>query len=450
MKFSKYTQLILNYLSNYDYYKQTKRLLKRDFSSKEEIEDFQVFKLKEILIYAYKHVPYYRELFNNLKFNPYEFRSLEEFKQIPFLTKELVKKNKHNLISEYFPRQHIKKVQTGGTTGLPMEFSLDNRFSSLKEMLFLRHMWKRVGYRPRSRCVVLREDTVSKIVEGETYWKRNLLTNWLIMSSFHLNADTFDIFYRKIVSYKPEFIIAFPSNIYLLAKFMKEKNLNAIPSLKAIICSSENIFDWQRTFMEDIFRTRVFSYYGHSEKCVMASEGTNTNEYEFFPQYGYAEIVNDEGDHCTKNNERGEIIATGFDNFASPFIRYKTEDIAVLSTDGNTDHKHWLSIKNIEGRKQDFLIDNDEVPKSYIYIDRPFWEMKDQIYAYQYIQDKPGEVQLNVQAKEKLTRQQIENIKSTFYRTYFKMALTVHQVDHIPRTNRGKFKYLIQNIKQTQ
>jgi phenylacetate-CoA ligase len=341
-------------------------------------------------------------------------------------------------------------VQTGGTTGLPMEFSLDNRFSSLKEMLFLRHMWKRVGYRPRSRCVVLREDTISKIVEGETYWKRNLLTNWLIMSSFHLNADTFDIFYRKIVSYKPEFIIAFPSNIYLLAKFMKEKNLNAIPSLKAIICSSENIFDWQRTFMEDIFRTRVFSYYGHSEKCVMASEGTNTNEYEFFPQYGYAEIVNDEGDHCTKNNERGEIIATGFDNFASPFIRYKTEDIAVLSTDGNTDHKHWLSIKNIEGRKQDFLIDNDEVPKSYIYIDRPFWEMKDQIYAYQYIQDKPGEIQLNVQAKEKLTRQQIENIKSTFYRTYFKMALTVHQVDHIPRTNRGKFKYLIQNIKQTQ
>ena len=406
-----------------------------------------MLKLKEILIYAYKHVPYYRELFNKIKFNPYEFRSLDEFKQIPFLTKELVRKNQHKLLSGNFPRQHIKKVQTGGTTGLPMEFSLDNRFSSLKEMLFLRHMWKRVGYRPRSRCVVLREDTVSKIVEGETYWKRNLLTNWLIMSSFHLNADTFDIFHKKIASYKPEFIIAFPSNIYLLAKFMKEKNLNAIPSLKAIICSSENIFDWQRTFMEDIFRTRVFSYYGHSEKCVMATEGTNTNEYEFFPQYGYAEIVNEEGDHCTKDNERGEIIATGFDNFASPFIRYKTEDIAVLSTSGNTDHKHWLSIKNIEGRKQDFLIDNDGVPKSYIYIDRPFWDMKDQIYAYQYIQDKPGIVQLNVQAKDKLTRQQIENIKSTFYKTYFKMALIVQQVEHIPRTNRGKFKYLIQNIK---
>ncbi len=447
MAFSKYTQLFINYIRNYGYYRKTKKLLKSDFSSIEEIHRFQFLKLKDILIYANENVPYYRELFHTINFNPHNFGSMEEYKQIPYLTKDIVRNNHNKLFSENFPKKYIKKVQTGGTTGLPMEFSLDNRFSSLKEMLFLRHMWKRVGYRPRSRCVVLREDTVPTIVEGATYWKRNVLTNWLIMSSFHLNADTFDIFYKKIASYKPEFIIAFPSNIYLLAKFMKEKNLGTIPSLKAIICSSENIFDWQRTFMEDIFQARVFSYYGHSEKCVMASEGTNTNEYEFFPQYGYAEIVNEQGNHCAKDNERGEIIATGFDNFASPFIRYKTEDIAVFSTSGNTDHKNWLSIKNIEGRKQDFLIDNDRVPKSYIYIDRPFWDMKDQIYAYQYIQNEPGVVQLNVQAKVKLSQQQIENIKTTFYKIYFKMTITVHQVNHIPRTSRGKFKYLIQNIK---
>jgi phenylacetate-CoA ligase len=142
-------------------------------------------------------VPYYRKLFDISGFKPEMFRSLEDISRIPFLTKQIVRENQEDLISEKISEKYIKIVQTGGTTGMPLKFVLDKRYATLTEMIFLSHMWKSIGYRQRDKCVVLREDKVEKIIEGRKYWKRNLLTNWLIMSAFHMNSDTFSIYYKK-------------------------------------------------------------------------------------------------------------------------------------------------------------------------------------------------------------------------------------------------------------
>jgi len=448
MNISKYTQLLLRYLQYYPKYLTTNRLLNPSrFNTDEKIQQFQLKRLKEVNHYAYKYVPYYQRAFDEIGFRPDEFRTLQDLKKIPFLTKQIIRENRENLISSEFPKKYLKVVKTGGTTGMPLEFLLDNRYATLTEMVYLRHMWKRVDYQPRDRCIVLREDNVDGIVEGKRYWKRDLLTNWLVMSAFHLNADTFYIFYKKIQSYKPKFILAFPSNAYLLAKYIKANNLDPIPSLKAVICASENLYDWQRKEMTEIYLARIFSYYGHSEKCILAAESSRSESFEFYPTYGYVELINNEGKDCTSENEIGEIVATGFNNFASPFIRYKTDDLGTYITKKGTDHPHWFNIKKIEGRTQDFLIDRDHVPKTYMHIDRPFWTIREKVYAYQYIQDEPGKVRLHIHSKNGLDQKEIAEVMETFHKTYFKFDLEIKQVDHIPRSKSGKFRYLVQNIK---
>jgi phenylacetate-CoA ligase len=267
------------------------------------------------------------------------------------------------------------------------------------------------------------------------------------MSAFHLNADTFRVYYDKIVRYKPRFIVAFPSNAFLLAKLINENKLPVFPSLKAVICSSENMYDWQRDYMQDVFQVRVFSYYGHSEKAALAVECHDSTNYEFYPQYGFVELINENDEPCTHENERGEIVVTGFNNYAAPFIRYKTSDIGIYTKNHSKKHPNWLTIKRIEGRKQDFLIDKDNTPKTAIHIDRPFWNLRDIIYAYQYIQHKPGMVLLTIHAKQVLTEAQLAQIRNDFFSAYFKFELEIKQVDGIPRTKSGKFKYLVQHIK---
>jgi len=231
---------------------------------------------------------------------------------------------------------------------------------------------------------------------------------------------------------------------------MKEQNLPPIPSLKAIICSSENLYDWQREILHEVFQARIFSFYGHSEKCIIASECTDLNGFEFYPQYGYTELVNQRGNPCTEEGERGELVATGFHNYVVPLIRYKTQDIGIYTREGGCDHPHWFRIKDLEGRIQDFLVDRDSVPKTYMHIDRPFWNIREKVNAYQYIQNEPGKLLLNIHSKEELNESVLQEIKEIFHKTYFKFELEIQLVDHIPRTASGKFRYLVQNINLNQ
>ena len=448
MKISKYLQLAQNYILYNKYYRQAKHLIvKGNFNSKEEIERYQYSKLMELIDYSYQHVPYYKDLFNSIDFRPEDFKTIKDIKRIPFLTKNLVREKQDQLISNKWKKENIKIAETGGTTGLPMSFYLDKRTSSLIEMAYLQDIWKRVNYKRYDRCIILRENDVPNIIHGKKYWEMNYITNWLIMSTYHLNADTFLLYYFKIESFKPRYIMAFPSNVYLMAKFIKEHNLPIIKTLKGIICSSENIIEWQKEFIEEVFKVRVFSYYGHSEKCIIASECMDEKLFEFYPQYGFVELLNEEDEWCTEEDESGEIVATGFNNLASPLIRYRTEDIGIYTKNRCKNNPNWFAIKKIEGRKQDFIVDKDGIPKTAISIDRPFWQIRNDIYAYQYIQDAPGKVTVNVHAKEKLTEGQTEAIRKIFMENYFKFDIVINQVDEIPRTKNGKFKYLVQNIR---
>jgi phenylacetate-CoA ligase len=422
-------------------------LTNKNLISKEEIEEYQFSKLKAIIAYAYENVPYYKDLFTRIDFHPGDFKTLQDIKKIPYLTKNIVREKQDQLISTSFNPKHIKITHTGGTTGLPMSFCLDKRTASLIEMAYLEDIWARIGYKRYDKCILLREDTVPDIIQGKRYWKRNRFVNWLLLSSFHFNADTFPLYYRKIASFKPAYIIAFPFNAYLLARFIKEYNLPNFPSVKGIICSSENIYDWQREFIEQVFRARVLSYYGHSEKCVIAAECPDENHIEFYPFYGYAELINDKDEWCTAEDEPGEIVATGFNNLASPFIRYKTEDIGLYTTRPCKNHPHWFTLKRIEGRKQNYLVNKDGIPISAIHIDRPFWKIRNDIFAYQYIQDVPGKILVNIHTREKLTDSQIEDVRRQFLEVHVKVDIEIHQVDCIPRAKNGKFQYLIQNIK---
>ena len=56
----------------------------------EMVDKYQIILLKETLKYAYQHIQYYQELFDEIHFNVDEFDNLEELKKIPYLTKQII------------------------------------------------------------------------------------------------------------------------------------------------------------------------------------------------------------------------------------------------------------------------------------------------------------------------------------------------------------------------
>jgi phenylacetate-CoA ligase len=120
-------------------------LKKREELNPERIKEYQLNQLKQILIYSYKNVPYYQELFNKISFNPFKFSDFEQIRNIPFLTREIITDNFNKLNSTKKVKNGYYKGTTGGSSGLPLKFLLDYD-SIYKENGFIYYYRKKSGY----------------------------------------------------------------------------------------------------------------------------------------------------------------------------------------------------------------------------------------------------------------------------------------------------------------
>lgn len=425
--------------------KQYNFLEESQYWSKEKLEKYQLNELKKLIKHAYETVPYYKKLFdkNNIRYE--QINSFEDLKKIPYLTKDIIKENLEELISNKYNKNDIKYVTTGGSTGVPMGFYIDDRSDFLREWSFIANIWNRVGYNPKknNRMVILR----GNFIENGFYEYKD---NKLILSSFKIEKHI-EKYIELIRDYNPDFIQAYPSSIIILARYINLKKINLkLNNLKAIICSSENIYSQQRNEIEDAFNTRVFSFYGHTEHSCIAGECEQNTFYHLNSEYGYTELLDEQGKEIIEDGNLGELVVTGFGNYVMPFIRYKTGDMAILSKEKCDCGRNYKMIKKIQGRKQDYFINKNGEKIIFTWADYPLWSIKDKIWAYQYVQNEPGKVFLYIHFKEEVKPFEFKNIfdevEKIFNKYYDDFEIEIRLNNEIKRTSRGKFKYLIQNI----
>jgi len=85
----------------------------------------QTARLKTFLIDVEQHVPYYQQLFNQLKFNPNNVTSLEDLKKLPLTAKPLIREQCEQLKAD--DAVGLAKFNTGGSSGEPLIFYIGNK-----------------------------------------------------------------------------------------------------------------------------------------------------------------------------------------------------------------------------------------------------------------------------------------------------------------------------------
>lgn len=406
-------------------------------------KEYQMEKIKAIIKYSCDYVPYYRRLFSENNIKPEYIQDFSDLKKIPYLTKDIIRNNLNDLISTRCNPKKLAYVITGGTTEIPMGFYEDKRRQSKTERAHIANLWSRIGYdKGKSyRMVILRGDTPK---EGNyEYIGKNL-----ILSSFNLIENNMNDYIEKIVAFNPDFIQAYPSVISLLSKYIVENNIKiSLANLKAIICASENIYDFQRQQINQAFNAKIYSFYGHTEHSCLAGECEKSNYYHLQSEYGYTELINESGCDALEEDEAGEIICTGFSNYAVPFIRYRTGDIAINSNERCSCGRNYKLIKRIDGREQEYFIDKTGAKVTFIYSDVALWQVRHKIYLYQYVQNEGGSVELYIQYKNKFTEEDKKCVISKFKKSYPRFDIKLYFTKHIERTKNGKFRFLVQNVK---
>jgi phenylacetate-CoA ligase len=215
---------------------------------------------------------------------------------------------------------------------------------------------------------------------------------------------------------------------------------------KAILAASENVYPEQRDFVEDVFKCRYYSAYGQSEKVIMGGECEYSTYYHMFPQYGYLELIDSDGKSVLEEDSVGEIVGTGFLNYAMPFIRYRTGDMGVYSKEECKCGRQFPIIKRIEGRLQEYLIAVNHNLISYTSINFHS-DIFDNVKRYQYFQEKVGDVVLKIE-KGKYYSENDTNKILLEHEKKFKgqMKLELLFVPQIELTKRGKYKVIDQKL----
>ena len=414
-------------------------------SSKDKVLKYQYKKLKKTIDFAWKYIPFYQRYWKEKGFEPSMFSSLDDINRIPTINKNLIRENFEDFVPVNVDKRKLKLINTGGTTGMPLNFYIDIYKKRAKELAHtVLCQYYRYGYkRTVDKIVILRTYTgcESDIKKG-IYWKKVKTENAVMFSPFHLTRDTFKVYITEIRKIKPKYIRAYPSALIIFCNLMKVYNEGKIDGLKGVICSSENIYEWQRVVIRDVLGVEIFSFYGHNENTAIAVQDQNTNKIFFDPFYGYTEFIKNENIDFENKKNIAQIIATPFDNYIYPFIRYETADYVAVSDSNSC----YMIADEIIGREQEFVYDADNNPFIFSACqNEPFGEVFG-IETYQYIQNYKGELDLLIQLNADFDCNYLSEIKKCAEKYFNSFKINIIIVDQIEKTKAGKFRYLIQNI----
>lgn len=431
------------------YNREKKELERIDRLSENDLQAEKRDSLCRLIAYANKHVPYYRELFDSIGLSSSDIQNESDLYKIPFLTKELLVLNRDRLISDEYTTSDLQYITTSGSTGEPTGFYVQ-KDSAMREWVYGLHAFRDFGYTPKSSKLVMRGKVFWAQREKGRNWQWDAFKRELSINIFDMTPDNMEQYCIAIEKYKPDFAYGYMSAMYTLCKYIKIRPGGIKHHFKGFMGISETILPEQRAFVEETIGSRVFSFYGMSERVIYAAECKYSTEYHTEPIYGIAELVDTGGNVITKPCVEGELVGTSLINYAMPLIRYKTGDISSWSDKSSCEcGNHKERLKYVRGRKKNDVLINNEGG----IISMASLEVHSKIYdymsRYQFVQEKPGEVVIKAVSlqNQQLTASMLNEISTVFnYRTMGKISFTVEIVDFIKPKKNGKLSIIDQRL----
>lgn len=398
--------------------------------------DFNVIKknyLDDILLHAITKVPFYNhitkaELCNFPVVNKCIYQSFNE--------------NEFQSLDIDFAGKY--KMNTGGSTGEPFYFYADLR-AGLVDSLHQEYQHRKMGLTPEHKLYTFNGFMPSneQIAKNE-FWrpkknKSQMPFGSKEFSTHFLNEKYFSFYLDEILKSPPDYIRSYPSAMCDFTQLLINAKYKIKPfELKGIQLTSEVISLQQENIIKRYWGDVIYHQYGHSEVAVIASKYPGDDCYCFSPLYGEVEILDDNDVHVAPNCE-GRVVVTSLHNFARPFIRYDTGDLAIYKNSENGIVKAY----NITGRCQDYVVNkfNEKISVTGLVFGQHFKAFAN-ILQWQIVNVIPGDLLVKIIKNRNFERKdEIEIIDKLSFNGQF--IVKVEYVTVIQKTSRGKHKLVI-------
>jgi phenylacetate-coenzyme A ligase PaaK-like adenylate-forming protein len=418
--------------------KLLRQIEREPFLSKSEVQANQLRRLSKLLAHAEQNVPYYRELFSNLKVSSRDIRSVADLAQIPLLTKDIVRERWRDLVREDVSIESLSRHHSGGSTGVPVTFYRDRSYMDASEAGTFRN-FTQAGWRPGEMIAFFwgSNKRLQQMSKAE-FELRQKMRRMYQFDPFDSGEKEFAGWLKKWPSIKPTIIHGYASTIARFAQHIVTRERSVAP-LKGVFSTAEKLYLPQRKLIERVFRCRVYDCYGSSEVQNIASECALEN------MHVNADFVVLEVERRRPGDQDSSpLIVTSLRNYAMPFIRYYNEDCGRLAEHacscGNNFPLMHLSVARVS--------DNFVMPDGRVVHGEFFTHLmygSEGIETFQFHQTTPDHITLWIvagrsapDARERTIRAAVESIKALTDRP---VTVEVRETESIPLSNAGKHRF---------
>jgi phenylacetate-CoA ligase len=426
--------------TGYSISKQLKLLMESQWWNKKQIKDYQEMKLRSLIKHSVETVPYYNDLFKRLELKIEDIQTLDDLKNIPILTKAIMKhEGLERFTSSAIPKSEMLLSSSSGSTGEPLQYYVTKYSESILKAAAIRG-WYWMGYQLGDKYVKLSMNPrSSKIKKIQDY-----LNRCLYLSANQLTEMAFKDIIKKIEQYDPKIIRGYPTPLFFLADIVEKRKGIKFPNMSAINTTGSTLHSEVREKIQKIFNVKIYDSYS----CEGGTEFFQCEKLTYYhpsEEYAISEFIEDK---FTKNDpdKARRHISTDLNNYATPFIRYDTQDYMVLGEETNCIcGRKCRNISKIKGRDSDILI----TPSGkYLIVENfvAYFEWVPSVEQFQVYQEKINLIYIRL-VVNKLFNEKVHQELFDYWKIYIgsDVEIKFEIVDEIKLTPTGKRRNVIRN-----
>ncbi|MGC4405574.1 phenylacetate--CoA ligase family protein [Methyloversatilis sp. MC4-4] len=325
---------------------------------RERLEALRVQRLRALLTHAAAHVPYYRDLFARIGFDPAAVSSLTDLQRLPFLDKPLIRAHTDALKAD--DARGLARFNTGGSSGVPLIFYIGlERVSRDVAAKWRATRWWGVDIGDPE--IVLWGSPIELGAQDRVRLLRDRLMRTRLLPAFEMSDAKVDSFIDEIRALRPKMLFGYPSAFAHIARHAQRQGVRMDDlGIKVVFVTSERLYDHQRTLIEQSFGAPVANGYGGRDAGFIAHQ-CPSGSLHITAEDVIVEIVDREG-RVLPPGESGEIVVTHLATRDFPFVRYRTGDVGVVVAPDDAPcacGRTLPVLKEVQGRSTDFIVARD-------------------------------------------------------------------------------------------
>ncbi len=406
------------------------------------LQALQLQRLQALLTEAGESVPYYRDLFARIGFQPAGLRSLQDLAAIPFLTKPLVRE--HGLELTHPRAVGLGRSSTGGSSGEPLIFGIGRqRVSHDVAAKWRATRWWGVDIGDPE--TVVWASPIELGAQDRARLLRDALFRTRLLPAFEMSEAKLDGFLSALRAQRPRMLFGYPSALALLARHAERRGL-AMDDLgcKVAFTTGERLYDEQRALIARVFGCPVANGYGGRDAGFIAHECPSGSMHVTAEDI-VVEIVDSDGNPLPVG-QAGEVVVTHLASRDFPFIRYRTGDVAVLEEGRCACGRGLPRLREIQGRSNDFVVALDGTRLQSAALTYVLRELTG-IEAFKIVQESLLLTRVMLVVTTAFDHSRVADIVTGFQRRLGQgVVVQVQFVDAIPPERSGKYRYIISHV----